>query len=158
MPAELGAEPGNEHPRSAHWQLEASAQAASQVRHALDAVLEQWGLSENARDAAVLVAYALIANGIDYGTENGADRLLLSASMIHDHVRVEVQDGAPTDTPEPQPLSPHVARPGPAGRRPARYPLGLERRGRRQDRVGRGATRLVPRHTVIRPATNPPRM
>ncbi len=79
MPAELDAEPGNEHPRSAHWQLEASAQAAAQVRHALDAVLEQWGLSEDARDAAVLVAYELIANGIDYGTENGADRLLLSA-------------------------------------------------------------------------------
>ncbi len=110
MPAELDAEPGNEHPRSAHWQLEASAQAAAQVRHALDAVLEQWGLSEDARDAAVLVAYELIANGIDYGTENGADRLLLSALMIHDHVRVEVQDGAPTDTPELQPPSPHAQR------------------------------------------------
>jgi hypothetical protein len=80
MPTELDAEPGNEHPRSAHWRLEASAQAAAHVRHALDAVLEQWGLSEDARDAAVLVAYELIANGIDYGTENGADRLLLSAS------------------------------------------------------------------------------
>ena len=110
MPAELDAEPGNEHPRSAHWQLDPSAQAAAQVRHSLDAVFEQWGLSEDARDAALLVAYELIANGIDYGTENSADRLLLSAAMIHDHVRVEVQDAAPTATPELQPLNPQAPR------------------------------------------------
>jgi anti-sigma regulatory factor (Ser/Thr protein kinase) len=86
-------------PQVLHWHLNSSAAALSRMRHELDIALGLRGMSDDAHESVLLVAYELAANAV----EHVGGPVDVIATLSAGSVRIEVSDGSPA---APQ-LRPH---------------------------------------------------
>ena len=119
-------------------ELDGDPDAPSRGRHAVTAVLDEWGCEPGTREDLLLVVSELVTNAVVHG----AEPIVVTMVRAPERVRVEVTDGAAAvlAARQPAPADERGDRPRPVRGHPARGGLGLARLPRqRQDRLGRAA-------------------
>jgi anti-sigma regulatory factor (Ser/Thr protein kinase) len=74
-----------------HWHLEPSPAALGRMRRELGGALERCGMSDDAHEIVLLVAYELAANAV----EHVGGPVKIAAALSAGRVRIEVHDGSP---------------------------------------------------------------
>lgn len=92
-------------PRAARWEFTPTATAIATVRRQLRALLAGHSLPKDPTDAALLVAYELIANAVEHARTPALLTVVLDGAGVH----IEVRDTSPAP-PRLQPLDPDAVR------------------------------------------------
>jgi anti-sigma regulatory factor (Ser/Thr protein kinase) len=103
-----GAQDGSGSPRTKVIELDGDPDAPSRGRHAVTAVLDEWGCEPGAREDLLLVVSELVTNAVVHGGEP------IRVTMVRapERVRVEVTDGAAAASPHGNPRPPRDAETG----------------------------------------------
>ena len=89
-------------------ELDGDPDAPSRGRHAVTAVLDEWGCEPGAREDLLLVVSELVTNAVVHG----AEPIRVTMVRAPERVRVEVTDGAAASSPHGNPRPPTDAETG----------------------------------------------
>ena len=103
-----GAQDEREVPRTQVIELDGDADAPSRGRHAVTAVLDEWGCEAGIREDLLLVVSELVTNAVVHG----AEPIRVTMVRAAERVRVEVTDGAAAASPHGNPRPPTDAETG----------------------------------------------
>ena len=103
-----GAQDEREVPRTQVIELDGDPDAPSRGRHAVTAVLDEWGCEPGTREDLLLVVSELVTNAVVHG----AEPIRVTMVRAPERVRVEVTDGAAAASPHGNPRPPTDAETG----------------------------------------------
>lgn len=93
------AQGGDQVTRTQVIQLDGAPDAPARGRHAVTAVLEEWGCDPAMREDLLLVVSELVTNAVVHG----AEPIVVTMVQVPERVRVEVTDGATGSSPHNNP-------------------------------------------------------
>jgi anti-sigma regulatory factor (Ser/Thr protein kinase) len=99
---------GSERHRTQVIELDGDPDAPSRGRHAVTAVLDEWGCEPGTREDLLLVVSELVTNAVVHG----AEPIRVTMVCAPQRVRVEVTDGAAASSPHGNPRPPTDAETG----------------------------------------------
>jgi len=103
-----GAQGESERARSQVIELDGDPDAPARGRHAVTAVLDEWGCEPGNREDLLLVVSELVTNAVVHG----AEPIRVTMVRVPERVRVEVTDGAAASSPHGNPRPPADAETG----------------------------------------------
>ena len=103
-----GAQGESERARSQVIELDGDPDAPARGRHAVTAVLDEWGCEPGNREDLLLVVSELVTNAVVHG----AEPIRVTMVRAPERVRVEVTDGAAASSPHGNPRPPTDAETG----------------------------------------------
>jgi anti-sigma regulatory factor (Ser/Thr protein kinase) len=103
-----GAQGESERARSQVIELDGDPDAPARGRHAVTAVLDEWGCEPGNREDLLLVVSELVTNAVVHG----AEPIRVTMVRAPERVRVEVTDGAAASSPHGNPRPPADAETG----------------------------------------------
>ncbi len=103
-----GAQHGGEASRTQVIELDGDPDAPARGRHAVTAVLDEWGCEPGSREDLLLVVSELVTNAVVHG----AEPIRVTMVRAPERVRVEVTDGAAASSPHGNPRPPTDAETG----------------------------------------------
>ena len=103
-----GAQGESERARSQVIELDGDPDAPARGRHAVTAVLDEWGCEPGNREDLLLVVSELVTNAVVHG----AEPIRVTMVRVPERVRVEVTDGAAASSPHGNPRPPTDAETG----------------------------------------------
>ena len=103
-----GAQDEREVRRTRVIELDGDADAPSRGRHAVTAVLDEWGCEPGTREDLLLVVSELVTNAVVHG----AEPIRVTMVRASERIRVEVTDGAAAASPHGNPRPPADAETG----------------------------------------------
>ena len=99
---------GSERHRTQVIELDGDPDAPARGRHAVTAVLDEWGCEPGNREDLLLVVSELVTNAVVHG----AEPIRVTMVRVPERVRVEVTDGAAASSPHGNPRPPADAETG----------------------------------------------
>ena len=103
-----GAQHEGEASRTQVIELDGDPDAPARGRHAVTAVLDEWGCEPGSREDLLLVVSELVTNAVVHG----AEPIRVTMVRAPERVRVEVTDGAAASSPHGNPRPPTDAETG----------------------------------------------
>jgi len=103
-----GAQHEGEASRTQVIELDGDPDAPARGRHAVTAVLDEWGCEPGSREDLLLVVSELVTNAVVHG----AEPIRVTMVRAPERVRVEVTDGAAASSPHGNPRPPADAETG----------------------------------------------